>query len=91
MTTPSDLRSIPPDLPVPVDDRAADHLRDRSVPAICLPATTGRDIDLANAARGTLVLYVYPRTGIPGEMALLIAVKRAEPRHQTVPHGGIVS
>ena len=63
----TDVRSIPPDLPVPVDDGAADHLRDRSIPAISLPATTGQNIDLADAAHGTLVLYVYPRTGIPGD------------------------
>jgi peroxiredoxin len=32
-----------------------------------LPATTGVNVDLVHAARGTLVLYVYPRTGVPGE------------------------
>jgi peroxiredoxin len=37
------------------------------VPAITLQSTTGEEIDLALAAKGTLVGYVYPRTGIPGE------------------------
>ena len=30
-------------------------------------STTGVPVDLATAASGTLVLYVYPRTGTPGE------------------------
>jgi peroxiredoxin len=64
-----DLHSLPPDLPVPVDDGAADHLPGRALPALALPATTGGTLDLAQAAAeaGTLVLYVYPRTGVPGE------------------------
>lgn len=65
----TDYRALPPDLPVPEDDGAADHLPGRALPALALPATTGGTIDLAAAAQaaGTLVLYVYPRTGIPGE------------------------
>lgn len=63
------FHSLPPDLPVPVDDGAADHLPGMRLPALALPATTGGEIDLADAAAraGTLVLYVYPRTGVPGE------------------------
>jgi peroxiredoxin len=37
------------------------------MPAISLPAASGDALDLREAARGTLVLYVYPRTGRPGE------------------------
>jgi peroxiredoxin len=58
---------LPPDLPVPVDDGAADHLEGARVPSLFLPATSGGQIDLATAAEGTLVLYLYPRTGVPGE------------------------
>ena len=58
---------LPPDLPVPVDDGAARHLEGLSVPALALPSTAGREIDLARQAGGTLVLYLYPRTGRPGE------------------------
>ena len=58
---------LPADLPVPVDDGAADHLVGATVPALSLPSTAGGEIDLAEAARGTLVLYCYPRTGRPGE------------------------
>jgi peroxiredoxin len=59
--------SLPPDLPAPVDDGAADHLRGAVVPAVSLPSTLGGRLDLAQAARGLLVAYVYPRTGRPGE------------------------
>ena len=58
---------LPDDLPVPVDDGAADHLEGAELPALSLPATSGDALDLGEAARGTLVLYVYPRTGRPGE------------------------
>jgi peroxiredoxin len=57
---------LPADLPVPADDGAADHLTGEPVPALSLPSTDGA-VDLPAAAQGTLVLYVYPRTGRPGE------------------------
>lgn len=65
----SDFYSLPPDLPVPVDDGAADHLVGMRLPGLTLPATSGGELDLATAAAdaGTLVLYVYPRTGTPGQ------------------------
>ena len=55
------------DLPVPVDDGAADHLPGLEVPAVSLPSTLGGDVDLADQAQDLLVVYVYPRTGTPGE------------------------
>ena len=58
---------LPDGLPVPVDDGAADHLEGSELPSLFLPSTSGSDVDLSAAARGTLVLYVYPRTGRPGE------------------------
>jgi peroxiredoxin len=58
---------LPPDLPVPVDDGAADHLKGMAVPALSLSSTSGGEIDLQREASGTLVLYLYPRTGRPGE------------------------
>ena len=57
---------LPAGLPVPVDDGAAAHLRGRTLPALRLPATTGGEVDLG-ALRGRTVLYIYPRTGVPGE------------------------
>jgi peroxiredoxin len=60
-----DFRTLPEGLPVPKDDGAADHLPGASVPALTLPSTRG-PIDLAREAEDLLVVYVYPRTGIPG-------------------------
>ena len=58
---------LPPDLPAPIDDGAADHLEGGTIPHLSLPSSAGEPIDLAAAARGTLVLYCYPRTGRPGQ------------------------
>jgi peroxiredoxin len=60
------FHDLPADLPVPKDDGAADHLPRTDVPGLRLAATDGSEVDLAEAAGGTLVLYVYPRTGTPG-------------------------
>ena len=67
MTPGADPYTLPPNLPEPVDDGAADHLEGRVIPSLALRATTGGEIDLAVAAAGLLVLYCYPRTGRPGE------------------------
>ena len=63
----TDFTSLPENLPVPEDDGAADHLPGAEVPAVALPSTLGGEVDLAHAARERLVVYVYPRTGVPGE------------------------
>jgi peroxiredoxin len=62
----SDPTALPDDLPVPLDDGAAAHLPGRELPALAFPATRGTTIDLREASAGTLVLYLYPRTGRPG-------------------------
>jgi peroxiredoxin len=59
--------TLPPDLPVPQDDGAADHLEGMRIPRLELPTTDQRALDLAEAAQQLLVLYVYPRTGRPDE------------------------
>jgi peroxiredoxin len=51
---------------VPVDDGAADHLAGAELPTLAFEATTGGFLDLRELAAGALVLYVYPRTGVPG-------------------------
>jgi peroxiredoxin len=61
------LRSLPSGLPAPEDDGAADHLVGLVVPRLSLPSTLGGEVDLAEAARGRAVVYIYPRTGRPGE------------------------
>jgi peroxiredoxin len=66
----TDFTRLPDDLPVPVDDGAADHLPGSTVPAVKLPSTLGGELDLAEEARERLVVYVYPRTGTPGQPLL---------------------
>lgn len=36
------------------------------MPCLALPSTLGGTVDLDALARGRLIAYVYPRTGIPG-------------------------
>ena len=56
---------LPPGIPVPQDDGAARHLTGMRLPDLALPATRGGAINLALLA-GRSVLYIYPRTGVPG-------------------------
>ena len=64
----TDPYTLPDDLPVPKDDGACDHLPGRSLPALTLASTAGEPIDLAElGAVGTAVVFIYPRTGRPGE------------------------
>jgi len=58
---------LPADLPAPEDDGAADHLTGMALPEIRLPSSLGGTADLTEAAKGRLVAYLYPRTGVPGE------------------------
>ncbi len=63
----SDFQDLPPDLPRPADDGACGHLLGMALPALKLPSTSGRDIDLAALGSGRTVIYCYPRTGEPGK------------------------
>jgi peroxiredoxin len=56
---------LPPDLPVPEDDGAADHLEGMELPSLVLPSSAG-PVDIAALD----VLYVYPRSGKPGVPSL---------------------
>lgn len=62
-----DYASLPPNLPVPEDDGAADHLEGTELPSVLLLSTQGGEFDLSTLGDGRLVAYVYPRTGVPGE------------------------
>jgi peroxiredoxin len=64
------LSTLPPGLPVPVDDGAAAHLTGAELPHVALHATDGSEVDLA-AISGTVVVFAYPRTGRPGEPSLV--------------------
>jgi peroxiredoxin len=59
-----DIHALPPDLPEPEDDGAADHLPGMHVPAIALPSTAGGEVRL-DILPGRTVLFCYPRTGQP--------------------------
>src|SRR6185436_20457054 len=62
-----DPMTLPADLPVPVDDGAAAHLPGHVVPSLLLRATSGDLVDPCTRSQGgTVVIFVYPRTGRPG-------------------------
>jgi len=61
-----DVYTLPPDLPVPEDDGAADHLAGMMLPNLTLESSAG-PVSLREIALERLVLYIYPRTGRPGE------------------------
>jgi peroxiredoxin len=63
------VHTLPPDLPVPVDDGACDHLVGARVPSLRLVSTGGRMVNLAEVAERPAVFFLYPRTGEPGKPA----------------------
>jgi peroxiredoxin len=66
MTNAHDPTVLPTDIPVPQDDGAARHLAGTKLPALALPATDGAQVSLS-VLPGRTVVYVYPRTGVPGQ------------------------
>ncbi|HZS50732.1 MAG TPA: peroxiredoxin [Bryobacterales bacterium] len=58
---------LPPDLPRPLDDGAADHLPGAPMPSISLASTAGRMVDLSGLTASRTVIYCYPMTGVPGK------------------------
>jgi peroxiredoxin len=59
------LYELPSDIPVPIDDGACDHLLGAKVPSIKLRSTASRWVNLAEATEQKVVVYCYPRTGLP--------------------------
>src|SRR2546426_12397743 len=81
--------SLPPDLPVPLDDGACDHLAGARLPNVALRSTAGGSVNLADA-RGALVVFVYPPTGrpdtpTPGEGDLIPGAPGGTPRPGAAP------
>jgi peroxiredoxin len=66
MTRLHDPTILPADLPVPQDDGGARHLAGMRLPALALTATDGARVDLS-ALEGRTIIYIYPRTGQPGQ------------------------
>jgi peroxiredoxin len=56
---------LPSEIPVPQDDGAARHLGGMKLPDLALPATNGAPVNLLRLT-GRSVVYIYPRTGVPG-------------------------
>ena len=56
---------LPPNIPVPQDDGAARHVAGMRLPDLALPATDGASVNLSKL-NGRTVIYIYPRTGVPG-------------------------
>jgi len=62
--TPDSFSVLPPDLPVPVDDGASDHLLGMTLPDVSLASTSGQEVNLADESETTaVVLFCYPMTG----------------------------
>lgn len=53
-------------IPAPEDDGAARHLAGTALPDVPLPATDGSSVSLAKIP-GRVVVFAYPRTGVPGQ------------------------
>lgn len=62
-----DLYSLPPNLPVPEDDGACAHLPGTDVPPLLLRATNNTWVRLDQAPTPWVVVYAYPRTGVPDQ------------------------
>ena len=58
---------LPSNLPRPIDDGGADHLRTMQLPQILLRSTAGRMVDVSRLRAPRTVVYCYPMTGVPGK------------------------
>jgi len=56
-------------IPAPVDDGAMAHVAGSVVPDVALQATDGARVSLGKLP-GRVVVFAYPRTGVPGEPSL---------------------
>lgn len=61
---PSTFEHLPDNLPVPVDDHAADHIKGMSIPSTALTSSKGEKVALGTL-QGTYIIYCYPMTGRP--------------------------
>mgnify|MGYP003383474256 CR=1 FL=1 len=62
---PDVLRSIPENLPIPLNDGACEHLENMLLPDISLWSTDDQEINLSGLS-GWNVIFCYPMTGRPG-------------------------
>jgi peroxiredoxin len=66
MTALHDPTVLPENLPIPQDDGGSQHLTGARLPSLTLTATDGSHVDLSRC-EGRTLLYIYPRTGQPGQ------------------------
>jgi peroxiredoxin len=57
-------------IPVPQDDGGARHLAGLGTPDVALTATDGSQVSLARLP-GRVVVFAYPRTGVPGQISVV--------------------
>jgi len=57
-------------IPAPQDDGGARHLPGAAAPDVTLAATDGTRVSLAKIP-GRVVVFAYPRTGVPGQISLV--------------------
>ncbi|TKA58184.1 hypothetical protein B0A55_11511 [Friedmanniomyces simplex] len=53
-------------IPAPPDDGACNHLQGLQFPSLPIPSTSGQPVDLSTLP-GLTILFIYPRSGAPGE------------------------
>ena len=56
--------SLPDNLPIPQDDGACAHLPGLKLPALALGTTAGSIVDFSSLP-GRIVIFCYPKTGVP--------------------------
>jgi len=59
------LNALPANLPRPVDDGGARHLKGMAIPDLALPSTANRQVNLSKMSSPRVVVYCYPMTGRP--------------------------
>lgn len=64
MSSTRNFQELPPNLPIPEDDGACDHLPGLQLPSVSLKSTSGDTVDISGLD-GTTVVYCYPMTGRP--------------------------
>jgi hypothetical protein len=62
-------------IPAPEDDGGTRHLTGMAVPDVALAATDGTQVSLAKIA-GRVVVFAFPRTGVPGQISPVGARRR---------------
>lgn len=77
--------TLPDNLPEPIDDGAADHLIEATLPAVPLRATDDSIIDLAEIC-GRTVVYAYPMSGednsvLPDNWDAIPGARGCTPQH----------